>query len=155
VRPLLSVKPSVICNFSKLREATIIANVKIAVIDEDVIVRDFIVSTLMYSVNREVLTFDNGFDAWVSFEEKGFPDMIIADVNLQEIDGLVLVSKIKEANPGTVTVLFSDSPGNEKRAREQGADAFLAKPFGVNELFNLVQTFVVEQDPAGDPSTHA
>jgi hypothetical protein len=54
-----------------LREATIIANVKIAVIDEDVIIRDFIVSTLMYSVNREILTFDDGFDAWVYFEESG------------------------------------------------------------------------------------
>ena len=82
---------------------------KIAVIDEDVIVRDFIVSTLMYSVNREILTFDNGFDAWVYFEESGFPDMIVADVNLQEIDGLALVSKVKDANPGTVVVLFSDS----------------------------------------------
>jgi hypothetical protein len=49
-------------------------------------------------------------------------------------------------------VLFSDSPGNETKAKEQGSDAFLAKPFGVNELFNLVQTFVVEQDPADDPS---
>jgi two-component system response regulator GlrR len=135
-----------------LREAAIIANVKIAVIDEDVIVRDFIVSTLMYSVNREILTFDNGFDAWVYFEESGFPDMIVADVNLQEIDGLALVSKVKDANPGTVVVLFSDSQRNETKAREQGADAFLAKPFGVNELFNLVQTFVVEQDSAGDPS---
>ena len=67
-----------------MREATIIANVKITVIDEDVIVREFIVSTLMYSVNRDVLTFDNGFDAWVYFEEAGFPDMIVADVNLQE-----------------------------------------------------------------------
>ena len=138
-----------------MREVTIIANVKIAVIDEDVIVRDFVVSTLMYSVNREVLTFDNGFDAWVYFEENGFPHMVIADVNLQEIDGLALVSKIKEADPGTVVVLFSDSPGNESKAREKGADAFLAKPFGVNELFNLVQTYVVEQDPAGAPSTPA
>lgn len=135
-----------------MREATIIANVKIAVIDEDVIVRDFIVSTLMYSVNREILTFDDGFDAWVYFEESGFPDMIIADVNLQEIDGLALTSKVKEASPETVVVLFSDSQGNEAKAREQGSDAFLAKPFGVNELFNLVQTFVVEQDPADDPS---
>ena len=136
-----------------MREATIIANVKIAVIDEDVIVRDFIVSTLMYSVNREILTFDNGFDAWVYFEESGFPDMIVADVNLQEINGLALVSKVKEANPETVVVLFSDSARNETKAREQGSDAFLAKPFGVNELFNLVQTFVVEQGPAGDPSS--
>ena len=138
-----------------MREATIIANVKIAVVDEDVIVRDFIAGTLMYSVNREILTFDNGFDAWVYFEESGFPDMIVADVNLQEIDGLALVSKVKEANPETVVVLFSDSARNETKAREQGSDAFLAKPFGVNELFNLVQTFVVEQGPAGDPSSPA
>jgi DNA-binding response OmpR family regulator len=129
--------------------------VKIAVIDEDVIVRDFIVSTLMYSVNREILTFDNGFDAWISFEESGFPDVIIADVSLQKIDGFALVPKVKETSPRTVVVLFSDLPGNETKAREQGVDAFLAKPFGVNELFSLVQAFVVEQDPAGDPSTPA
>lgn len=128
---------------------------KIAVIDEDVIVRDFIVSTLMYSVNRDVLTFDNGFDAWVYFEESGFPDMIVADVNLQEMDGLALVTRVKKASSRTVVVLFSDSPTNETKARERGADAFLAKPFGVNELFSLVQTFVVEQDPAGEPSTPA
>jgi len=136
-----------------LHEATIISNVKIAVIDEDVIVRDFIVSTLMYSVNREILTFDNGFDAWISFEESGFPDVIIADVSLQKIDGFALVPKVKETSPRTVVVLFSDLPGNETKASEQGADAFLAKPFGVNEIFSLVQTYVVEKDPARDHST--
>jgi two-component system response regulator GlrR len=129
--------------------------VKIAVIDEDVIVRDFIVSTLMYSVNRKILTFDNGYDAWVNFEESGFPDLIIADVNLQEIDGLALASKVKEASPKTVVVLFSDLSGNEAKASEQGSDAFLAKPFGVNELFSLVQTYVVEQNPADDLSPPA
>jgi len=138
-----------------LHEATIIANVKIAVIDEDVIVRDFIVSTLMYSVNREILTFDNGFDAWISFEESGFPDIIFADVSLQKIDGFALVPKVKDASPKTVVVLFSDLPSNETKAKKQGVDAFLAKPFGVNELFSLVQTFVVEPDPAGDSSTPA
>lgn len=138
-----------------MHEAIIIANVKIAVIDEDVIVRDFIVSTLMYSVNREILTFDNGFDAWISFEESGFPDLIIADVNLQKIDSFALMPKVKETSPKTIVVLFSDLPSNETTAKEQGVDAFLAKPFGVNELFSLVQTFVVEQDPAGDPSTPA
>jgi hypothetical protein len=36
----------------------------------------------------------------------------------------------------------------EIAAKEHGADVFMAKPFGVNELFNLVQTFVVEPEPA-------
>ncbi len=73
-----------------MREATIIANVKIAVIDEDIIVRDFIVSTLMYSVNREILTFDNGFDAWISFEESGFH---IAYKGQKSYNGVAIISK--------------------------------------------------------------
>ena len=138
-----------------MREVAIIANVKIAVIDEDVVVRDFVVSTLMYSVNRNVLAFDNGFDAWIHFEESGFPDMVVADVNLQEIDGLTLTSKIKQTQPKTIVALFSDTPQNENAAREHGADVFMAKPFGVNELFNLVQTFVVEPETVkgGAPDT--
>lgn len=102
----------------------------------------------MYSVNRNVVAFDNGFDAWINFEESGFPDMVVADVNLQEIDGLTLTSKIKKIQPKTIVALFSDVPQNEIAAREHGADVFMAKPFGVNELFNLVQTFVVEPEPA-------
>jgi two-component system nitrogen regulation response regulator GlnG len=136
-----------------LREVAIIANVKIAVIDEDVVVRDFVVSTLMYSVNRNVLAFDNGFDAWIHFEESGFPDMVVADVNLQEIDGLTLTSKIKQTQPKTIVALFSDTPQNENAAREHGADVFMAKPFGVNELFNLVQTYVVEPETAEGGAT--
>ncbi len=139
-----------------MREVAIIANVKIAVIDEDVVVRDFVVSTLMYSVNRNVLAFDNGFDAWIHFEESGFPDMVVADVNLQEMDGLTLTSKIKQTQPKTIVALFSDTPQNENAAREHGADVFMAKPFGVNELFNLVQNFVVEPETAeGGPTDNS
>ena len=89
---------------------------------------------------------ENRFDAPLDFEKQSAA---------QEVDGLALVPKIKKASPETIVVLFSEVPGNETKAREQGADVFLAKPFGVNELFNLVQTFVVEQDPAGDTSPHA
>jgi len=138
-----------------LREVAIIANVKIAVIDEDVVVRDFVVSTLMYSVNRNILAFDNGFDAWIHFEESGFPDVVVADVNLQEIDGLTLTSRIKKIQPKTIVALFSDAPQNEIAAREHGADVFMAKPFGVNDLFNLIQTYVVEPEPPGDDAADA
>jgi len=40
-----------------------IPNVKIAVIDDDLLVRDFMVTVLMYCVNRDVLSFDNGLAA--------------------------------------------------------------------------------------------
>lgn len=128
-----------------MREENIIPNVKIAVVDEDVIIRDFVVGTLMYSVNREVLPFDNGFDAWVYFEETGFPDMVVADVNLQEIDGYTLLTKIKERSARTIVVMISNKWEHEAMVAELGADAFLAKPFGVNALFELVQKFVVDE----------
>jgi DNA-binding response OmpR family regulator len=123
----------------------IIPNVKIAVVDEDVIIRDFVVSTLMYSVNREVLPFDNGFDAWIHFEEAGFPDMVVADVNLEEIDGFTLLTKVKAQSAKTIVVMISDKPEHEVTAKELGADAFLAKPFGVSALFDLVQKFVANE----------
>ena len=117
---------------------------KIAVVDADPIVRDFVVGTLMYSVNREVLPFKDGLDAWIYFEDYGVPDIIVADVNLEELTGTELLGKVKGLNQGTIVILYSDLPEKEAMVREAGADAFLAKPFGVNELFTLVQRFVVE-----------
>jgi DNA-binding response OmpR family regulator len=118
--------------------------VKIAVVDEDPIVRDFVVGTLMYSVNREVLPFENGLDAWIYFEDYGVPDIIVADVNLDELTGTELLDKVRGLNQGTIVILYSDRPEKEEMVRKAGADAFLAKPFGVSELFNLVQRFVVD-----------
>jgi len=31
----------------------------------------------------------------------------------------------------------------------------MAKPFGVNDLFNLIQTYVVEPEPPGDDAADA
>ena len=39
--------------------AAIIPNVKIAVVDPDRLTREFIVNVMMYSVNREVLSFED------------------------------------------------------------------------------------------------
>lgn len=98
----------------------------------------------MYSVNREVLPFENGLDAWIYFEGFGVPDIVVADVNLEDLTGTELSAKVKERNRNTVVILYSHLPEREAVARQAGADAFLAKPFGVNELFNLVQQFVVD-----------
>ena len=112
--------------------------------DADPIVRDFVVGTLMYSVNREVLPFENGLDAWIYFEDYGAPDIIVADENLEDLTGIELLDKVKDLDQGTIVIFYSDLPDKEDVVRTAGADAFLAKPFGVSELFNLVQRFVVD-----------
>lgn len=118
-------------------------NVKIAVIDEDLLVRDFVVTVLMYCVNRDVLSFDNGLAAWKYMEHHEIPDIIISEVNVSGLNGFELLSKFKEKHPGKKYLLMSSNPDDEQLARDSGADAFFAKPVSVNDLFKIVETFVV------------
>ena len=118
-------------------------NVKIAVIDDDLMVRNFVSTVLMYCVNREVLSFDNGLAAWTYLESHGIPDIIISEIDVPGLNGFELMAKFKEKNPDKKYLLMSANPANEQSARNSGADAFLAKPVSVNDLFSVVQTFVV------------
>lgn len=73
-----------------------IPNVKIAVIDDDLLVRDFIVTVLMYCVNRDVLSFDSGQTAWQYIKDHGSPDIIISGIDVPGLSGFELLSKFKK-----------------------------------------------------------
>ena len=120
-----------------------IPNVKIAVIDGDLLVRDFISTVLMYCVNRDVLSFDNGMAAWRYIEGTDSPDIIISEVDVSGLNGFELLAKFKEKYPAKKCLLMSANPDDEQIARDSGADAFLAKPVSVNDLFRVVEAFVV------------
>ena len=120
-----------------------IKNVKIAVVEDNNLIRDFIVDTLMFSVNREIISFENAISAWGYFDKKDNPDIIISDVEMPGMDGLELLDKVKTQFPKKVFIVMSGNPSYEKRAKELGADAFLSKPFSIEDLFSLVELYVV------------
>jgi len=120
-----------------------IPNVKIAVIDGDLLVRDFVSTVLMYCVNRDVLSFDNGLAAWRYMEGDGSPDIIISEVDVTGLNGFELLAKFKKKHPAKKCLLMSANPEDEQIARDLGADAFLAKPVSVKDLFRVVEAFVV------------
>lgn len=120
-----------------------IANVKIAVVDGDLLVRDFVSTVLMYCVNRDVLSFDNGMAAWRYIEGDDSPDIIISEVDVSGLNGFELLARFKAKHPTKKCLLMSANPDDEKIARDSGADAFLAKPVSVNDLFRVVEAFVV------------
>lgn len=107
----------------------------------------------MYCVNRDIVQFENACAAWSYLEEPESADIVISDAEMAEMTGFELVSRIKKRFPQRICILMSGNPANEKIAADTGADAFLAKPFSVNDLFHIVQTFVVERDGGPDPST--
>jgi response regulator RpfG family c-di-GMP phosphodiesterase len=120
-----------------------ISNVKIAVIDNDLLVRDFMTTVLMYCVNRDVLSFDNGMAAWRYVQSDDGPDIIISEVAVSGLNGFEFLAKFKARHPSKKCLLMSANPEDEQIARESGADAFLAKPVSVNDLFKVVEAFVV------------
>ncbi len=112
--------------------------------DDDSGIRDLTVNALTYCVNREVLSFENGQSAWQYLQDGNEADIVICDVDMPDMDGFELMAKIKEQTPEKIFIIMSGRDANEKKAELARADAFLAKPFSINDLFNLVQSYVVD-----------
>jgi CheY-like chemotaxis protein len=128
---------------------SIIPNVQIAVVEDDPLVRDFVVDAFEFSINRKTHTFDSGFAAWQYIRSGGPVHIVFADIHVPEMDGLELTARVKAAAPEMVCILASGDPADASRAEAAGADAFLLKPYGISDLFALVQTFVA--DDGGKP----
>lgn len=122
----------------------IIQNVKILVVDDDPGIRALMVNVLTYCVNREVLSFENGQLAWQHLNEGGDADIIFCDINMPGMTGFELMAKVKEQTPEKIFIVMSGVTENEQKAELAGADAFLGKPFTINDLFNIVQCYVVD-----------
>jgi CheY-like chemotaxis protein len=67
-------------------------------------------------------------------------DLILADLRMPEMDGLTLLAHARRLAPQVPVVIFTayGSMETARQARQAGAAAYLAKPFGVNELREVV-----------------
>ncbi len=109
-------------------------------------IRDLTATALSYCVNREVKSFDSGVKALEYIEKEEAVDIVISDVDMPGMNGIELMHRAKKKNPGMIFIIMSGVADYEPKSRLAGASAFLAKPFEINDLFNIVQCYVV--DPA-------
>ncbi len=86
---------------------------------------------------HEVVTAENGVDAWEQFCEGDFP-LVITDWMMPEMDGPSLIRHIREKQGrGYVYIILltaKKETGDIVRGMEAGADDFLSKPFDQDEL---------------------
>ena len=123
--------------------AAIVPNVKIAVVDHEKLTREFIVNVMMYSVNREVMAFENSDALKAYLQAGGTIHMLFSEIQLPGKSGFELLKFIKESYPEIRFVTMSANPADETAASELGTDAFLAKPFSLQNLFDIVQHYIV------------
>ena len=63
------------------------------------------------------------------------PDVVILDLGLPDVDGLEVISQIREWSEVPIIILSArEKEGDKVKALDLGADDYLTKPFGVSEL---------------------
>lgn len=97
---------------------------------------------ILESDGHTVITVRNGPAALASFENDK-PDLILSDVMMPEMDGFAVLQAVRSHPAGLAVPFLFVSARTERRAltraRDLGADDFIFKPFGVDELRNAVR----------------
>ncbi|RMG61342.1 MAG: response regulator [Calditrichaeota bacterium] len=90
-------------------------------------------------IDCQVVTASSGEEALERLAEGEF-DLVITDLAMPGIDGLQLLSSIKQRTPRTHVIIITAYGSDERRDRayELGADYYLEKPFDIHELRKLV-----------------
>ena len=87
----------------------------------------------------------NGIEA-VTMNEEEHPDLILMDIRMPEMNGLDATRIIKEVNHETPVIALSAYAFDEniREAKAAGCDDFLAKPFRVEDLIELIGRYLGE-----------
>jgi len=120
------------------------AALKILVVDDEPPIRKLLRMGLA-SQGHEVLDAPSGKVALELLGTK--PDLVILDLGLPDTDGLELLRAIRYRLPDLPVVVLS-SRGDEAgkvAALDLGADDYVTKPFGMNELFARVRAALRHQ----------
>ena len=123
---------------------------KILLIEDDLSTLNFIKKGLKES-GHVVDAFPNGNDG-LDAAYLGEHDVIILDRMLPEIDGLTIVTKIRN-NKITTPVLFLSALGevNDRvKGLKAGGDDYLTKPFSFSELIARIEALNRRQNPKSD-----
>jgi two-component system, OmpR family, KDP operon response regulator KdpE len=125
------------------------AAVKILVVDDEPPIRKLLRMGLA-AHGYEVLEASNGKIALELLAQK--PDIVILDLGLPDIDGLDLLRRIRNTQESLPVVVLS-SRGDEAgkvAALDLGADDYVTKPFGMDELLARLRAAVRRAAPAED-----
>ena len=109
---------------------------------------------LLRARGYDVLTAMTGRAA-VQTVERDTPDLIVLDLGLPDIDGVEVCRIVRETHNVPIVVLSArGAEGDKVRALDLGADDYVTKPFGPEELLARIRAALRRSDappPASEP----
>lgn len=110
---------------------------KILIVDDDVAILDSL-GLLLDFEGFDVKAFERGSEIFNCIEDSCKPDIILLDMWLSEEDGRDICKKLKsdDKTKNIPVIIMSASRGLENTAIESGANAFIPKPFEIDDVLS-------------------
>ena len=115
---------------------------KVLIVDDEAGIRDGLRSSLEH-LGFEVDAVESGEKAIQAFKKNPGISFVLSDYRMPGMSGFDVVREVKRLNPQTKVVLMTGygSVNHAVQAMQMGADDYLCKPFGVNELEKIMIDF--------------
>lgn len=111
---------------------------RILIAEDEATLRDFISRNLRVR-GFKVLEANNGLEALAVWERED-PHLLILDIMMPRMDGLEVCRRVRERSAVPIIVLTAmDAESDKVTALDLGADDYLTKPFGVEELLARIR----------------
>jgi len=106
---------------------------RVLIVDDDLGVLKFVRANLQ-AMDFQTLTAMDGAEA-LDIIERELPDLIVLDVRMPKMDGFEVCHRVREWSRIPIIMLSARGDVEDKvKGLDLGADDYIAKPFGVNEL---------------------
>ncbi len=124
---------------------------RVLVVDDEIGIRRALQRALA-ARDYEVETAVDGKEA-VAAAEIFAPDLIVLDLNMPEMDGMEVCRHVRKWSSVPILVLSVREDESDKvEALDLGADDYLTKPFGIDELLARVRALLRRAEPAIGPA---
>jgi CheY-like chemotaxis protein len=113
---------------------------KVLVVDDEETLTWSMTKTLAKDTGHyEIIIANTGVDA-LKILEKGPIDVVVTDIRMPDINGLDLLSTVREKYPSTKVIIMTayGSPEVHKEAARRGSYFYLEKPFEISDIRTLI-----------------
>ena len=111
----------------------------VLVVDDDTSILDT-VSAILSGEGYDVVSAATGQEALAAVARKQ-PQLILLDMRMPVMDGWAVARSLREQGINVPIVVMTAAESAQRWADEVGAEGFLAKPFGLDELLTTVERF--------------